>query len=182
MPAVHRFDWRPGNEPLPSLWASKPYEQAKVRLDDQRRVVDPAVRVALASTDAVALTCPRSLQQRFSDLVFPDRWTVVRYPEGGFVAPHHDPCFGQTHLGSLLLIAPKRVSHHRGGTLVLREPLGNVVVEASPTHWLAVYVPLHVEHELRPVESGERVVLIGAAMASERNARLCGPIFDEGDV
>lgn len=97
-------------------------------------------------------------------------WRLLKYPAGGFFAPHTDSISGPEHIATMIFIPPLSYSAHTGGTLRIYPSEGAIPAEgvipsppteinAHPEMGTLVVLPLGRMHEVTPVTSGVRYAL-----------------------
>jgi predicted 2-oxoglutarate/Fe(II)-dependent dioxygenase YbiX len=87
-------------------------------------------------------------------------WKILRYSPGCFFKRHSDGIRNEKHFGTGILIPPSSVNRFTGGELVIYGEDSQLVITADETEWKLVVLATMTEHEVRPVESGERIVFV----------------------
>lgn len=97
------------------------------------------------------------------------RGQVLCYEVGGHFITHLDTQINAEHRGTVLIFPPKNDWPFEGGELICGSPLDQItecVVQTHRTHrWNLVYVEAGIEHSVRPVLKGRRIVFKYALFA-----------------
>jgi len=99
------------------------------------------------------------LHPSFGDLSITDG-EIHFYSPGCFFKRHSDSRRNACHVGTLVVVFPKKLSPHEGGKLILHpRNKDSVVIEADQEQFTVVIMSLDLEHEVTNVISGERIIV-----------------------
>jgi len=87
-------------------------------------------------------------------------WKMLRYDPEGFFQRHTDGIRNENHFATGIIIPPLSLNKYEGGELVLYDKNEELVINADENDWKIVVFGLEIEHELKPVKSGQRIVFV----------------------
>jgi hypothetical protein len=87
-------------------------------------------------------------------------WKMLRYDENGFFQRHSDGIRNENHFATGIIIPPLSLNKYEGGELVLYRKDEELVITADENNWKLVVFALDIEHELKLIKSGQRIVFV----------------------
>jgi predicted 2-oxoglutarate/Fe(II)-dependent dioxygenase YbiX len=87
-------------------------------------------------------------------------WKMLRYDPEGFFQRHTDGIRNENHFATGIIIPPLSLNKYEGGELVLYDKNEELVINADENDWKIVVFSLEIEHELKPVKSGQRIAFV----------------------
>jgi predicted 2-oxoglutarate/Fe(II)-dependent dioxygenase YbiX len=87
-------------------------------------------------------------------------WKILKYEKNGFFQRHKDGICNENHFATAIIIPPLSLNKYEGGELILYGENEELVIKADENDWKLVVFGLEIEHELRPIILGERIVFV----------------------
>jgi hypothetical protein len=87
-------------------------------------------------------------------------WKMLRYDQEGFFQRHTDGIRNEIHFATAIIIPPINLNKYTGGELVLYGKDEELIIEADENDWKLVVFGLEIEHELKTIKSGQRIVFV----------------------
>jgi predicted 2-oxoglutarate/Fe(II)-dependent dioxygenase YbiX len=87
-------------------------------------------------------------------------WKILKYEKNGFFLRHKDGICNENHFATAIIIPPLSLNKYEGGELILYGENEELVIKADENDWKLVVFGLEIEHELRPIILGERIVFV----------------------
>ncbi len=87
-------------------------------------------------------------------------WKMLRYDQEGFFKRHSDGISDENHFATAIIIPPLNLNEYKGGELILYKDNKELIIEPYENEWKLVVFGLEIEHELKPIISGQRIVFV----------------------
>jgi len=87
-------------------------------------------------------------------------WKMLRYDQEGFFQRHSDGIRNENHFATAIIIPPLNLNKYTGGELILYRENEELIIEADENDWKLVVFGLEIEHELKPIKSGQRIAFV----------------------
>lgn len=104
-------------------------------------------------------------------------WKLLKYEEGGKFDEHIDGIKNERHMGTMILLPPKKLSNYKGGELVLFDDDKKIEISNDENKWIFVYIPTNMKHKVNQVLEGTRFSYTKEFIIKEKYYNLMNSII-----
>lgn len=86
------------------------------------------------------------------------KWLLLKYIRTGHFDLHKDSVNYKSHIGTILILPPQRISKYDGGDLLLFENSNEFIINSHPIFWTVIMFDLTKFHKVTEITNGTRYI------------------------